>query len=526
MQSLRAVVILAGLIPASNAFSIQTHTATPCVSTAAINTRSRTSTIYTPSTRRASYALNSHPNGNDNDNNNDNGELELSQSLDSLLEKGNLKSATSLLKHNPNSIQMTKERILSIFNAVEERTKEAEENAINKRAADEASVNLGAMEYPPTSPARMEMTEMYSVLNERGDLRVFGAARDGKYPAMGTKNVTPNLLEKITDLSMNALTPKPTNTLLLAGAGLAFVEGILSLSTGINLNFLILLTLFLGFLDKLIVNGAVFETATRVGMPEYRTKILKHEAGHFLCAYLLGCPVEGCVLSTWAALADPRFGGKRTTVNAGTSFFDPSLSNQINGREPLTRASIDRYSIVVMAGIAAEGINFGEADGGAGDEMALVTFLQNLNPRNGGAVSWNTEKIKTQARWGALQSVLLLRQYRVCYDALVDALERGGELGECVYAIENAVKENGLPSIADKPLGYIADRGPYGEWITTDIPDFEGNMSATSTTVTSTREEISDSTAALVQEEVLSLEELKQRMQTKLKEIDSQLDDL
>jgi hypothetical protein len=116
----------------------------------------------------------------------------------------------------------------------------------------------------------------------------------------------------------------------------------------------------------------------------------------------------------------------------------------------------------------------------------------------------------------------------VCYDALVDALERGGELGECVYAIENAVKENGLPSIADKPLGYIADQGLYGEWITTDIPDFEGNMSTTvtSTTVTSTREDISDSTAALVQEEVLSLEELKQRMQTKLKEIDSQLDDL
>jgi hypothetical protein len=63
------------------------------------------------------------------------------------------------------------------------------------------------------------------------------------------------------------------------------VEGFISLSTGIHLNFLILLTLFLGFLDKLIVNGSVFETATRVGMPEYRTKILKHEAGAFAVCF-------------------------------------------------------------------------------------------------------------------------------------------------------------------------------------------------------------------------------------------------
>lgn len=441
--------------------------------------------------------------------------------FDECLSKADLKGAAKILQSS--EIHVTKDRFLEIFNAIEERTKEAEENNINKRVAEEGSINLGAMEYPPTSPARTEMTEMYNLLKSTGQLTAFGAAADGKYPALGTKNVTPILLEKITGLSMTSLTPKPTNTLLLAGVALAVLEGLVSVGTGIDLNFMIFATLFMAFLDKLLVNGAVFETATRIFMPEYTDKIRKHEAGHFLCAYLLGCPVEGCVLSTWAALNDARFGGKRTTVNAGTSFFDPNLSDEINGRKPLTRSSIDRYSIIVMGGIAAEALNFGIADGGAGDEMALVSFLSNLNPRSGGAMTWNIDSIKNQARWGALQAVLLLREYRACYDALVDALERGGELGECVYAIETAIKENGLPSVAEKPLGYIVDQGLYGEWMT-DLP--ATTSATTETKPTTSMEETKELSVSSIEEEVLSLEELKKRMEDKLREIDSKLDKL
>ncbi len=387
---------------------------------------------------------------------------------------------------------------------------EAEENNINTRAAIDYN-------YPPTSPARSEMTTMYQTLKAKGVLNVFGAASDGKFPAQGSKVITPTLLEQITDLSMVSLTPQPTNTLLVAGAAFAFFEGVFSIYTGVDLNFLILLTLVLAFLDKLLVNGAVFESIIRLAMPEYSRKILRHEAGHFLCAYLLGCPVEGCVLNSWAALADARFGGRRTTVSAGTSFFDPALSDEINGRKPVSRSSIDRYSVIVMGGIAAEALNFGRADGGAGDEAALISFLSNLNPKSGGAVSWDLEGIKNQARWGALQSVLLLREYSASYDALVEVLEKGGDLGECIYAIENAAKEKGIPSIAEKPLGYIVNQGKFGEWVTTS-PDLQNqNTANTSINYTTTSK-------STVPDDQLSLEELKKKMQQKLKDIDSQLD--
>jgi len=174
-------------------------------------------------------------------------------------------------------------------------------------------------------------------------------------------------------------------------------------------------------------------------------------------------------------------------------------------------------------------LNFGMADGGAGDEMALVRFLSNLNPRGGGATNWNIDAIKNQARWGSLQAILLLREYKHCYDALVDALERGGDLGECVYAIETAAKANGLPTIAERPLGYIVDQGLYGEWMT-DIPASSETAEASTRTPekynVSEKKVVGSIESPSIEEEVVSLEELKKRMQEKLQAIDSQLEGL
>jgi hypothetical protein len=429
--------------------------------------------------------------------------LNLNDQFDAYLEETSLSKAILLFDKNP-EIEMTRSRWENIFNAIERRTTEAEENAENTRLLESNT------QYQVISPARTEMTNMYRLLAKQNHLRLFGASREFS-PAAGSHTVTPMLLEQITNLTMVALTPKPTNTLLLAGAALAIAEGAVSISMGWDFNFLVLSTLLFAVFDRVITNGAASESFVKVFNPGVQEKIIRHEAGHFLCAYLLGLPVEGCVLSAWAARQDARFDKRQVT--AGTSFFDPELSDQIN-KSVITRSSIDRYSIVVMAGIAAEAIHFGRADGGAGDEMALVTFLSQLNgrPVPGVVPVWNNESIRNQARWGALQAILLLREYKEAYDALVDALERGGNLGDCIYAIENAGRNNDLQPL-ERPLGLILDEGMYGTW-TTDVPIVEEPV----TSIVNTNPTKLDKTESLE-----TLRKFRELTEERLKQIDEKL---
>jgi hypothetical protein len=356
-------------------------------------------------------------------------------------------------------IELTRKRLGLLFDAIEETTSAAEEQAVNTRMEQDV---------PMLSQSRVDMTEMYSLLKEREYLRLFGAINKDNMPASGSHTVRPSMMKEITNLSMKSLTPKPSNTLLYAGVGVAALESVASAFMDMDLNILFFVTLAAALCDRILLNGAISETVVKILDRGTQPKITRHEAGHFLCSYLLGCPVEGYVLSAWAALKDPRFGSRG--VNAGTSFFDPELSKQIKSSK-ITRSAVDRYSIIVMAGIAAEAINFGRADGGSGDEMALIAFLSNLNgsPTLSDPV-WNDLTIRNQARWGALQAVLIIREYKECYDALVDALERGATLGECIYAIENAGRKYNKSPLQG-PLGYILEQ-PDGldEVWTKEIP--------------------------------------------------------
>jgi len=426
------------------------------------------------------------------------------EEFDALLEESsNFPKAIRFLKSHHDEIEISRVRFGQIFDAIEERTSDAEVNGGDQQEA------------PIISKSRKEMTEMYSLLKDQGHLRLFGSITKENMPASGSHTVRPSMLETITSLTMTSLTPQPSNTLMYAGIVASLAEVAASQALGWNLNILFFATFGLALYDQLFLNGGISESSIKILAPETQPKITRHEAGHFLCSYILGCPVEGYVLSSWGALQDPRFRGRG--VSAGTSFFDPKLSSQIETSK-ISRSSIDRYSIIVMAGIAAEAMMYGRADGGAGDEQALIGFLSNLNGGSSiSAPAWNDLTIRNQARWGALQSVLILKEYRECYDALVDALESNGSLGDCIYAIENAARTYNKEPLRI-PLGYISEEGANEIW-TKVIP----NKSSSETKVP---EPMTRKESLTPDESLETLKMYKEAITNKLKDIDEKLEGL
>lgn len=142
-----------------------------------------------------------------------------------------------------------------------------------------------------------------------------------------------------------------------------------------------------------------------------------------MIAYLQGLQISGYVLSG----NDARKAKIPSSGQGGTLFLFPDLQKEL-GSGTLKAATIDVWSTVLMAGIAAEAMTFGQAKGGASDEATLVALLNQLR--------WEAGRVKAQARYGVLSSVLLLQENREAHAALVDKLLERAPLGECIDLLE------------------------------------------------------------------------------------------
>ncbi len=153
---------------------------------------------------------------------------------------------------------------------------------------------------------------------------------------------------------------------------------------------------------------------------QHRQRIIHHEAGHFLVAHLFGIPIENYALNAWEAFKQGQ------SAQGGVRFNDTQLTEQIQ-QGKISAQIIDRYCILWMAGVAAEILIYGKAEGGAEDRLKVKQILSQI-----GLVSESNVK----ERWAYLQALNLIKTNQQAYKSLVEAMQENKPVEECCRLIE------------------------------------------------------------------------------------------
>ncbi|XP_022971098.1 uncharacterized protein LOC111469866 isoform X1 [Cucurbita maxima] len=188
--------------------------------------------------------------------------------------------------------------------------------------------------------------------------------------------------------------------------------------------------LFLWTLDSVGLNGGVgslvLDTIGHTFSQKYHNRVIQHEAGHFLIAYLLGVVPKGYTLSSLEALQ------KEGSLNlqAGTAFVDfEFLEEVIAGK--VSGTMLNRFSCIALAGVATEYLLYGCAEGGLADINKLDLLLKGLG--------FTQKKADSQVRWAVLNTVLILRRHESARAKLADAMSSGKSVGNCIDIIEKSI---------------------------------------------------------------------------------------
>jgi hypothetical protein len=188
---------------------------------------------------------------------------------------------------------------------------------------------------------------------------------------------------------------------------------------------IILAILILTTLDAVAVQSkgsTIFLDVIARFSPEHRDRVLRHEAGHFLVAYQLGFPVTDYSLSAWEAFRKGNGG------QGGVQFDATALEAELETGK-LSAQMLDRLCMAWMAGIAAEQIAYGKADGGEDDRFTLRQALTQLK--------LPPSSIENKQRTGILQAKNLLEAHQPAYEKLITALEQRLPVKECYEMMQS-----------------------------------------------------------------------------------------
>jgi hypothetical protein len=171
--------------------------------------------------------------------------------------------------------------------------------------------------------------------------------------------------------------------------------------------------------------------------PDFRDRVLRHEAAHFLIAYLLGVPIVDYSLDI---------------SSAHTDLLEYRLQRKLVGAQRLSDDEIDALAVIAMAGVAAEATVFPEVTGQTADLSALACSallavaltnaaafacevdLQRMLNRSASPLAANTQQNIT--RWAVWQAAVMLRANAKAYEELREAMSRRASVADCILAIE------------------------------------------------------------------------------------------
>jgi len=165
--------------------------------------------------------------------------------------------------------------------------------------------------------------------------------------------------------------------------------------------------------------------------PAHCDRVIHHEAGHFLVAYLLNIPITGYALSAWEAFRQGQAG------QGGVTFDCQELEAELQ-QGTLSAQLLERYCTVWMAGGVAETLVYGNVEGGSDDLQKFRTIWGQLRRPN--------REGQEKERGAVLKARNLLQQHQEAYQALVEALKQEMNVTECYQIIEQHCQD--VPAIA------------------------------------------------------------------------------
>jgi hypothetical protein len=174
---------------------------------------------------------------------------------------------------------------------------------------------------------------------------------------------------------------------------------------------------FDNFVLKSLLSTLVIDTLSS-NDSTYRQRIINHEAGHFLVAYLSGIEIESYSLTAWEALKQGQ------SAQGGTVFAPLTDSN-------IPAELLQKYCRVWMAGIAAERLVYERAEGGFDDRQKLRSVMA--------LIGKDAQSGRQQENLAIVQAKALIQTNWDAYQALTAAMTARTPVAECCQILRSAI---------------------------------------------------------------------------------------